>query len=64
MVKLNNSEATMLLGQVKSHCIALNNWIATAVESDDIGRAKELIKELREYQALYSKLNGAIKYGD
>jgi|KBSSwiStaDraftv2_1062776.scaffolds.fasta_scaffold3057117_1 hypothetical protein len=64
MVNLNNSEAAMLFGQVKSHCSALKNWIATAVENDDIGRARELIKELREYQSLYSKLNGAIKYGD
>ncbi len=61
-MKLTENEIKMCFQQVDSHCKALKNWIATAVESDEVDQAKKLVKELREYQVLYSKLNGAIQY--
>ena len=61
MVNLSKSETQMLFNQVSDHCKALKNWIATAVESEEYDRARVLVTELREYQSLYSKLNGALK---
>jgi hypothetical protein len=64
MCKINKRESELLFQQVASHCQALKNWLATAVESEEFERATRLVIELREYQSLYSKLNGFNKYGD
>lgn len=39
--------------QLQSHCAALKNWLASAVEQGDIVKAKDLVEELREYEAMY-----------
>lgn len=36
---------------------ALKNWIASAIECDQPGRAKTLVAELREYEKLYAAFN-------
>lgn len=55
--RLTEKEATMAFRQVASHCAALKNWIVTAIEMLDYDKAQSLVAELREYQALYGKLN-------
>lgn len=42
---------------VDSHIKALKNWIVSRIEDDDLDGAKEMIKELREYEALFSSFN-------
>lgn len=55
--QLTEDEARMAHQQVRSHCEALKNWIIRNLEHGDVTRANELTVELREYQALFAKLN-------
>lgn len=55
--ELTEREAELAFKQVSDHCSALKNWMASAVERGDIDAAQELVKELREHQDLYAKLN-------
>ncbi len=55
--QLNSREAELAFKQVASHMQALKNWIASAVEEEQFPKAKRLVVELREYQALFAKLN-------
>jgi hypothetical protein len=38
---------------------AYKNWLASAVESNDFGRAKDLVKALREHEELATLLRRA-----
>jgi hypothetical protein len=55
--QLSESEALLAFRQVSSHIQALKNYIATHVESSNMEGAQVLVKELREYEQLYGKLN-------
>lgn len=45
-----------------SHCEALKNWMASAVEAGDLPRAQSLAKELRQHQAIFAATNLSAKY--
>lgn len=55
--ELSAAEAALAFKQVSSHCEALKNWATSAVEGGKFEYAEKLVKELREYQRLYAKLN-------
>lgn len=55
--QLTEREAALAFAQVASHTQALKNWMAAAVERGDFDKARELVIELREHEALYAKLN-------
>lgn len=66
---MNNFQFTMSDAQannvhklVASHCSALKNWIASAVESGDTERAKRMVDELRQHEALFAAFNVSSKY--
>lgn len=46
---------------VASHCEALKNWTATAVEGGKLEYAQELVTELRHYQRLFAAFNMSAK---
>lgn len=54
---MSEAQAELVHRVVDSHTQALKNWIVSAVESDQPGRAKNLVAELRQYQALYAAFN-------
>lgn len=54
---LTERQAALAFQQIDSHCKALHNWIASAVEKGDMERATMLVKQLREHQELYAVLN-------
>jgi len=55
--KLTTEEARKVHRLVNSHCNALHNWIASAIERGDIGSARDMVEELREFEKLYAKTN-------
>ena len=55
--KLTEDEAALAFSVVSDHCKALHNWIASAVECNEIDRAKDLTRVLRSYQKIFAKLN-------
>jgi hypothetical protein len=55
--ELTETEALLAFNQVSSHCQSLKNWVAQQVEHGNFERAQELVKELRQYQEIYKKLN-------
>ena len=59
---MSEKQARNVHSVVNSHCQALKNWIVTAVENDQHDRAKELTRELRQYQALYAAFNMTAKH--
>lgn len=50
ITKDQNKKVRSLL---ESHCAALKNWMASAVESDDLPRAKGLLADLRAHEKMY-----------
>lgn len=58
-ITLDTNQARAVHAQLSEHCAALKNWIASAVETDDIERAKGLVKELRFAQTIACKFNTA-----
>jgi hypothetical protein len=55
--ELTEAQATLVHTVVSSHCQALKNWMASAVEEGDTDRARRLVKELRQYEELFAKTN-------
>ena len=55
--KMTEAQAELLFKVVKDQTSALKNWACSATESGKIEYAQELIKELREYEALYALFN-------
>jgi hypothetical protein len=55
--ELTQREAELAFAQIASHSQALKNWMASAVERGDFDKARELVIQLREHEALYAKLN-------
>lgn len=55
--ELTEQQAELAFNTVRDHCHAIKNWIASAVENNDPDRAKDLVKQLREYEGLYKTLN-------
>lgn len=54
----SDDEIETLFTIVKSDCESYKNWIATAVENDEMTSAKEYVKELRGRQSIYARING------
>lgn len=54
---LTEAEALLAFAQVRDHCEALKNWIASAVEQMDTAKAVNLVRELRDHQRLFARLN-------
>lgn len=54
---MTERQAELVHSVIASHTQALKNWTASAVERRDMGRAVELVKELREYEALFAAFN-------
>lgn len=50
-------ETAMLHELVSSHCKALHNWLASAVEAGNMDKAKLLLRELRAHEKLYGRTN-------
>lgn len=55
--RLNRDQSAKVHQQISSHCEALKNWMASAVEAGEQDRAKELVRELRQYQDLFAMFN-------
>jgi hypothetical protein len=54
---LNERDAELVHKLVASHCQALKNWIASAVEGGNAEYAKTLVHELRVHEHLFAKTN-------
>lgn len=52
-IEITKKQNTLVRALIVDHCGAYKNWIASAVESGDLPRASELVKTLREYEAMY-----------
>ena len=52
-VQISREQNRMVRQQIESHTAALKNWIASAVEQQDLQRATTLVGELRAYEAMY-----------
>ena len=59
---MTENQAMMIHNLVASHCKALKNWIATAVERNENDRAKDMVTELREHEALFAAFNMPAKH--
>lgn len=55
--KLTEDQAVLVHTVVSSHCQALKNWTASAVERGEFDRAQGLVKELRHYETLFALTN-------
>lgn len=49
---MTRSQNKMVRAMLDSTMSAYKNWIASAVESGDVHRAKQLVQELRDHEAL------------
>lgn len=59
---MSEAQARNVHKVISSHCQALKNWTASAVEDGKLEYAQKLVKELREYQALFAAFNMDAKH--
>lgn len=54
---MSEAHAVLIHGLVKSQMAALQNWICSAVNSNNIERARELVGQYNEAKELYAPFN-------
>lgn len=54
---VTDEQQMQLFNLVKSHNQAIKNWLASAVERDDLVDAKNLVTQLRQHERLFAMLN-------
>jgi hypothetical protein len=54
---MSRAQAERIHQMAKSHIYALKNYMQTAVERDDLPKAKEYAAEIRAYQAIFAAFN-------
>jgi hypothetical protein len=52
-INISREQNKMMRELVSSRCSTLQNWIASAVEVGEMQQAVSLVKELRNYEAMF-----------
>ena len=61
---LNQSDLILLRGMVVEKESQLRTLIVNAVEAGEVGRAKNMVEALRDFEGLHGRIQGEVKAGE